>query len=207
MKLNKAIIGATMLVASFMGAGVAHANEVTPVASCERGFLFDMLKGEAGTTVTVWMDGAAVVTRVVAVQNDRVTITLPSPDKTRAHLWEVFVDSLYNQDHRFSLPVPACVFPTTTTSVPVSPETSTTTVVAVDIPPTVPTSVPKATTTTVVPTTVVTPPRTPVTVVSTTVPPVFTLPETGQADLNVAIAALCVLAAGLFCLFVTRKDK
>lgn len=207
MKLNKTIIGAAMLAAPFLAAGTAHANAATASATCQSGFVFDMPRGEAGTVVTVWLDGDVVATRVVPNQNDPVLIVLPTPDKTVGHWWEVSVRPVWNDDDYYGIVTPPCAFPTTTTTVPVSPATTTTTVVAVDIPPTVPTSVPKATTTTVVPTTVITPPRTPVTVVSTTVPPVFTLPETGQADLNVAIAALCVLSAGLFCVFVTRKDK
>ena len=149
--------------------GVAHANSNDIAATCD-GLEFSMPRGETDTVVRTFLDGALVRTDRVATFGASTAFSVPSPDRTRSHVWVVEVDSVFNADQRIERSVPACVAPTTTST--------TSTTVAVTTPP-VPTTVPP-----VVSSTVVTTPRTPTTTVpapTTTVRFVGELPETGAA--------------------------
>lgn len=173
--------------------GYAAANSFGADADCD-GVTVNMARGEAGTVVTVTVDGRPVATRTVAAQFDPVNLTVATPDRTVAHTWVVTVDSLYNTDQRWSETVPACVTPSTTTTVPAS---STTTTVPVS-PTTVATTAP-----TTLPPTVITTPRPTPSSTTSTVP--FRLPDTGRDTSRLAGFAVGCLLGGLILLVVVRR--
>lgn len=172
--------------------GTAHANSFGADADCD-GVTVNMARGEAGTVVTVTVDGRPVVTRTVAAQFDPVNLTVPTPDRAVAHTWVVTVDSVFNADQRWSETVAACVTPSTTTTVPPA---STTTTVPVS-PTTVVTTVP-----TTLPPTVITTPRPTPSSTTSTVP--FRLPDTGRDTSRLTGFALGCLLGGLILLIVRR---
>lgn len=201
MKLSKLICGASIVLASLGIAGTASANSFTPTPSCD-GFKLEIPKTEDGTRVLVFRNGAIVADVTNDTFGRPVSITVPSPDPTVPQRWAVRITG-YNGTLTWYGTQQACVVPTTTTTTTTTmpaptttvstettvPPTSTTVFVDVDIPP--------------VATTVITTPRP----TTTTVPTVWTLPETGASSLTTTTAwiALAVCATAVFLLLATRR--
>ena len=163
-------------------AGSVSANSNMPDANCA-GLVFTMPRGEEGTIVRTFLNGAQIRSDTIARQGDPLSFTIASPDQTAVQVWTVTVDSVWNPDQTWTESVPACVTPpTTATTVPPAP--TTTAVVATTVPPVVSSS------------TVVTTPRSPSstsTVPATTVPVPFELPATGAAtDVGLFLAAFLI---------------
>ncbi len=174
--------------------GHVSANSFGADADCA-GMTFTMPRGEAGTVVTVTVDGRTVASETVPNQGDAVLISLATPDRTTAHTWVVTVDSVFNADQRWSETVAACSPPvaSTTTTLPVASTTSTT---VPNPSTTVGTTVP---TSSQPPTVITTPRPTP----STTVPP-FRLPDTGRDTDALAFPAALGVGLGATLLYVRR---
>jgi hypothetical protein len=180
-----AVSGVATIVGVGALSGVASANAYQITARCGAPFAVSIPKAEDGTRLIVTLNGERVHSSTAFAFGDPLRWQLENPDPTRSHTLEVLIDSVWNDDHRETRVVPACVVATTTTTTTppttTAPATTTTTVPPVVSvpPPPVPssTTVPPVTSTTVVQ-----PPRTPTTTTATTVPPVFTLPETGPSD-------------------------
>ncbi len=173
--------------------GHVSANAFGADADCA-GLTVTMPRGEAGTVVTVTVDGRTVARQTVPNQGDAVLISLATPDRTVAHTWVVTVDSVFNADQRWTETVAACSPPmaSTTTTLPVASTTSTT---VPNPTSTVGTTVPTSS----LPPTVVTTPRP---APSTTVP--FRLPDTGSSfvtDWLAWMAAFFVAFGFMFWLF------
>ena len=166
--------------------GVASANAFTADADCD-GLTLSMPRTEDGTTVTVTRNGQTVRTVTVDTFGTPVNLEIPSPDRTVVQVWRVTIVG-HNGTGSFAETVPACDQPATTVATTVPPAPTPT--VAVTTPP-VPT-----------PVTVVTPPRFGTT---TSLPPTFTLPETGGTHGTELAIALSALAAGFGCLVARRK--
>jgi LPXTG-motif cell wall-anchored protein len=215
-RLLRSLVAAAVLVLGVAALpGVAAANRNTVEATCDR-LVFDMPASEAGTTVTVSLNGTTVHTVTAANQLDPIRFTLTTPDPTRANGWVIVVDSVWNTDQRIVRSSPPC--PTATTTPPPTtapsttiPVTTTTVVVASTIPPTtIPATTVLATTVPTQSTTVITTPRpsttvpsTPVTVPSTT--PL--LPATGGSPEPWALAlGVAGLLAGAVCIAVARRN-
>ena len=173
--------------------GHVSANQFGADADCD-GFTFTLNRGEAGTVVTVTVDGRTVAVQTVANQFDPVNIADGNPDPTKPHTWVVTVDSVFNTDQRWTETVGVCTPPVASTTTTLPPASTTTSTTVPNPSTTVGTTVPTQ------PTTVVTTPRpTP----STTLPP-FRLPDTGvQSDMLAFLAALFV-ACGLTLLHIRR---
>jgi hypothetical protein len=189
-----AVSGVATIIGVGALSGVASANEYQITARCGAPFAVSVPKAEDGTRLVVTLNGERVHSSTAFAFGDPLYWQLDNPDPTRSHTLTVLIDSVWNEDYRETRVVPACVVATTTTTTPPTttvPATTTTTVpplVSVPPPP-VPssTTVPPVTSTTVVqpPRTPIvprTPPTTTATTVPPSVPPVFTLPETGPSD-------------------------
>lgn len=191
----KRLILATTLAALAVP-GHASANDPIASATCEAGLTFNMSSGVAGTKISATLDGQPVGPRnlVVAAQFDSTSFTVPSPDRTVSHVWTVLVDAPWDiEDQSFRISVPACVTAATTTSSTTTTTTApapTTTAVANDIPP-----VPS--TTTIAPPRATVPPST---------APAFVLPETGAADLWLAVSALALVVFGALLVLTSRPN-
>jgi len=172
--------------------GHASANAFGADADCA-GMTMSMARGEAGTIVTVAVDGRTVTRVTVPNQGDAVLVSHPNPDPTSSHTWVVTVDSVYNADQRWSETVGVCSPPVASTSTTLPPAATTSTTVPVS--PT--TTVPVTQSTTVV----TTPRPTP----STTLPP-FRLPDTGRDMSRATGFAVGCLIGGAILLAAVRRD-
>ena len=188
-----AVLATTLLTVAGL-TGTASANLNTPDADCA-GLVFTMPRGEEGTVVRTFLDGTQIRRDEIARQLDPLTFTIPSPDRTRSHVWSITVDSLWTADTSWSETVPACTPPPTTTVPP-----ATTTVpappvsIATELPP--------------VPTTVVAPPRSTTTVPAVSAAPPVMLPATGSESvflLGLALGALACLTTGVYAVRTSRR--
>jgi hypothetical protein len=191
--MNRRLLALLAIPAALAIPGHASANSFGADADCD-GVTFSMPRGEAGTVVTVTVDGRTVASQTIANQFDPVSITVATPDPSRAHVWVVTVDSLYNPDQRWTETVGVCVTPTTTTSTTLPPASTTTTTV-----PNPSTTVGTTTPTSQPPTVITTPRPTP----STTLPP-FRLPDTGGSTDGLGWLAAFLVGAGVTLLHVRR---
>jgi hypothetical protein len=179
MRTASKILAVAFVVGSLaMPAGVAFANAPEVAATCENGLTFQMGRGEAGTTVTVYLDNVREYGPIEVVRHgDPLSFAVPAPsDRSVPHSWLVVVDSVWNQDQRITRSVPACSVTTTSTATTAPTPSSTTVAPTTTTPDTISsstttssTSVPApATTTTSITTTTEPPPTPPSTTVAAT---------------------------------------
>lgn len=180
------------------------ANQNTVAASCA-GLTFDMARGEAGTIVTVSLDGEPVIRTTssatgtftlpatVAAQFDPMSFTVASPDQTRPHTWVVVIDSVWNTDQRIVRTVEPCTAPTTV------PQTTTTSSPPTTVPApssTTPTASTVVDTTTPATTVITTPRPGPSTSTVPSVSSVPLLPATGADPMTLSAIAGGAVAVG-----------